>query len=299
MTNVINFNELSAAGYRDLSCYNEEIVLADDLKADGYLIDLSRSNVKILPRGLEASYLDISYTLISELPEDLITNSLIADHTAIYSISLETIRGIDRLVISDTLISELPDETCLDYLDISNTLVSKIPEGMVKRYKLPSGNMVNSLGSLKASGCRLLNTLPNFWSSGTLDISNTLVSELPEGLSRVVGDLILSGSLVTKLPEDLVIEGDLNISNTLIKELPKNLVVKGSIIVRSSALEEIPAGIVIGGDLILSHSAISKLPDNMWIKRGMDITFTRIKSIPQNVRVDGVVNIGYSSVAMG
>lgn len=291
----INFNNISA-GFNNLSYIYEEIVLADDLKVDESFICLLGSNIKSLPRGLEAASINIGCTLISKLPEDLIVGEVIADHTAISSISSETIRGIKRLVISSTLVTELPDETCLDYLDISNTLISNIPEGMVQRYKLPSGNVVNNLGSLRASGCRLLTTLPNFWSSGLLDISNTMISELPEGLSHVVGDLILSGSLVTKLPEDLVVEGDLDISNTLITELPKNLVVKGSIIARSSAIEKIPAGIVIGGDLILSHSAISKLPDNMWVKGGMDITFTRIKSIPQNIRVDGVVNIGYSSV---
>ena len=63
---------------------------------------------------------------------------------------------------------------------------------------------------------------------GWLDLSNTNITELPEGLT-VEGWLDLSSTNITELPEGLTVGGWLDLRNTNIKELPDNLTVNGTL----------------------------------------------------------------------
>lgn len=65
--------------------------------------------------------------------------------------------------------------------------------------------------------------------TGFLDLSNTELKELPNGLKIKAGYLNLMNTKLTKLPKGLEVEGDLRITNTLISEIPKDIKVKGAI----------------------------------------------------------------------
>ena len=63
---------------------------------------------------------------------------------------------------------------------------------------------------------------------GSLDLSNTNITELPDNLT-VGGWLYLSNTNITELPDNLTVGGSLDLSNTNITELPDNLMVDGSV----------------------------------------------------------------------
>jgi len=63
-------------------------------------------------------------------------------------------------------------------------------------------------------------------SKGDLDLSGTPITSLPQGL-RVEGYLDLSGTPITSLPQGLTVGGDLNLGSTKITTLPQGLKVGG------------------------------------------------------------------------
>ena len=69
---------------------------------------------------------------------------------------------------------------------------------------------------------------PRYEVGGNLDLSGTSITTLPEGLS-VGGYLNLSGTPITELPEGLSVGGSLNLSDTQITALPESLSVGGEI----------------------------------------------------------------------
>ena len=63
---------------------------------------------------------------------------------------------------------------------------------------------------------------------GSLDLENTQITALPEGLS-VGGSLDLRGTQITALPEGLSVGGYLDLRGTQITALPEGLSVGGKI----------------------------------------------------------------------
>ena len=70
---------------------------------------------------------------------------------------------------------------------------------------------------------------------GDLNLSWSIISSLPEGL-KVGGDLDLFESKITSLPEGLEVGGDLDLSETNITLLPKGLQVGGKLFIRGCAV---------------------------------------------------------------
>ena len=62
-----------------------------------------------------------------------------------------------------------------------------------------------------------------------LDLSNTYISSLPEGLT-VVGNLSLCNTRVTTLPKQLTVGGNLDLRGTNITVLPQSLKLGGEVI---------------------------------------------------------------------
>ena len=79
-------------------------------------------------------------------------------------------------------------------------------------------------------------------SKGDLDLTNTPITSLPDNL-EVGGGLYLSGTKITSLPDNLEVGGNLDLSGTKITSLPNNL--------------------KVGGYLDLSGTKITSLPDNL------------------------------------
>lgn len=73
-------------------------------------------------------------------------------------------------------------------------------------------------GALTLEQCSELMSI----NGGSLDISNSDVTELPDNLT-VSGWLYINNTKISKLPENLRVSGGIDISETEITELPKSL----------------------------------------------------------------------------
>jgi hypothetical protein len=94
-------------------------------------------------------------------------------------------------------------------------------------------------------------------SKGDLDLSNTPITKLPNGLS-VGGSLNLRNTPITKLPDDLSVDGNLNLFNTQITALPDGLKVRGDLGLSYTPIKALPDGLSVGGDLYLYNNSLAK-----------------------------------------
>jgi hypothetical protein len=94
-------------------------------------------------------------------------------------------------------------------------------------------------------------------SKGDLNLSDTPITSLPQGL-KVGGDLDLSYTPITSLPQGLTIGGDLNLSYTPITSLPQGLTVGGDLYLKKTQITSLPQDLKVGDNLDLSNTPISK-----------------------------------------
>ncbi len=142
--------------------------------------------------------------------------------------------------------------------------------------------------------------------NGNLDLSNTQITSLPDNLSvgrnlnlsntqitslpdnlTIGGDLYLSNTQITSLPDNLSVGRNLNLSNTQITSLPDNLTVEGWLDLRNTQITSLPDNLTIGGDLYLRNTQITSLPDNLSVGGGLYLNNTPITSLPDNLSVGG------------
>ena len=97
---------------------------------------------------------------------------------------------------------------------------------------------------------------------GDLDLSNTPITSLPEGLT-CGGSLYLSNTPITSLPEGLTCGGYLDLSNTPITSLPEGLTCGGDLDLSNTPIKALPEGLTCGGDLYLSNTPITSLPEGL------------------------------------
>ena len=74
-------------------------------------------------------------------------------------------------------------------------------------------------------------------SKGDLDLSDTPITSLPDNL-KVGGYLDLSGTPITSLPDNLKVGGNLDLSGTKITSLPDNLEVGGYLDLRDTPISK-------------------------------------------------------------
>jgi hypothetical protein len=82
---------------------------------------------------------------------------------------------------------------------------------------------------------------------GDLNLSNTPITSLPDGL-RVGGDLYLYGTPITSLPAGLRVGGSLDVDDTSIASLPARLRV-GWFLYLSSTIKSLPSDLQVGGEI--------------------------------------------------
>jgi len=75
-------------------------------------------------------------------------------------------------------------------------------------------------------------------SKGDLNLSSVDITQLPDNLKTVDGNLYLYFSKITKLPDNLTVNGVLNLQSSKIKEIPKNLNVLQDLILRNTPLAD-------------------------------------------------------------
>ena len=92
---------------------------------------------------------------------------------------------------------------------------------------------------------------------GDLDLSDTPITSLPNGLN-VGGNLDLSNTKITSLPNDLQVGGYLYLQDTKITSLPNGLSVGGHLNLSDTKITSLPNDLQVGGNLYLSDTPISK-----------------------------------------
>ena len=103
-------------------------------------------------------------------------------------------------------------------------------------------------------------------SKGDLDLSGTPITSLPQGLT-VGRNLVLYGSKITSLPQNLKVGGYLDLSNTLIVSLPQGLKVGGFLDLYNTKITSLPQDLKVSGDLNLSNTPLSKKYSEEQIKQ--------------------------------
>ena len=189
------------------------------------LLDISDTKIIEIPNDCEFGSLDISYTKITKLRDNLTLDSL----WAIESLLTELPKGLkvkDDLDISGTKITEIPNDCEFGSLDISYTKITKLRDNL---------------------------TLDSLWAI------ESLLTELPKGL-KVKDDLDISGTKITEIPNDCEF-GCLHMKETKIKKLRDNLVID-CLSAMDSSLTELPKNLVVYGGLDIENTIINHLSDD-------------------------------------
>ena len=103
--------------------------------------------------------------------------------------------------------------------------------------------------------------------NGNLYLSGTEITELPDNLT-VGGWLDLSGTEITELPDNLTVGGDLYLSGTKITELPDNLTVGGNLYPSGTKITELPDNLTVGGDILINWDTVTGNPTYKKLKDG-------------------------------
>ena len=189
--------------------------------------------------------------LSDELPDNLVVDdSLMCD---LDSTKLpKGLKVIEMLDISETDITEIPDECEFGSLNISNTKITKLRDNL-------------ELDALIAYDSSL--------------------SVLPKAL-KVKGELNISRTNITEIPDDCEF-GKLLMEDTKINKLRDNLELK-YLNVCGSLLQELPKGLKVEGLLNISHTNITKIPDDCEFD-SLNISYTKITKLRDNLELDCLI----------
>jgi hypothetical protein len=132
--------------------------------------------------------------------------------------------------------------------------------------------------------------LPKSWFDSIEKLK--LIKELenhPDDIKyRYEGDLELSETNITKLPNDLYVVGSLNLWKCQeLTKLPDKLHVGDDLNIEGTNIEEIPNNLYVGGYLSLyGCTQITKLPNDLYVGDYLNIEGTNIEEIPNNLYVE-------------
>ena len=130
---------------------------------------------------------------------------------------------------------------------------------------------------------------------GDLNLSKTQITSLPEGL-KVDGMLNLYKTQITSLPPGLQVGGDLYLFGVPCASLPANLRVGGNLTLDYTLVESIPDGLSVGGTLFLNNTPIKSLPKNLKVGKSLQLSYTTITSLPEGLQVGDELFLYSSSI---
>jgi len=93
---------------------------------------------------------------------------------------------------------------------------------------------------------------------GNLDLSDTPITALPDGLT-VGGWLDLSNTPIASLPDDLTVGGNLHLSDTPITALPDGLTVGGDLYLRGTQITSLPEDLTGGGMVVMNYDVAARV----------------------------------------
>ena len=234
--------------YHNGFLYATSDYLPDNLVIDGGLRCFTGS--KKLPNGLKVKgCLDISITGITEIPDDCEFGSLDMSGTRITKLRDNLV--LDKLRTYNSSLQQLPKGLKVkDILSISNTDITEIPDDC-------------EFDSLYSQDSKLTKLRDNL-TLNYLNVRNSLLTELPKGL-KVNGDLDISNTDIMEIPDDCEFDS-LYMCNTRITRLRDNLILS-DLWVDNSFLEELPKNLVVFNMLKMSNKSITTLPNDCLVNR--------------------------------
>jgi len=137
-----------------------------------------------------------------------------------------------------------------------------------------------------------LPTTPDELNVKNLDLSNTPITSLPQGL-KVGGSLNLWKTKITSLPQGLKVEGFLDLTNTPITSLPQGLQVGGTLnLISCKNLTSLPQGLQVREHLYLRNTLITSLPQDLKVEGSLWIRDTPLaKKLDEEIRA--MLTTGY------
>lgn len=111
------------------------------------------------------------------------------------------------------------------------------------------------------------------------------------------GNIDLSGTGITSLPDNLTVGGWLDLHNTGITSLPDNLTVGGWLDLTGTGIASLPDNLTVGGSLYLSGTGITALPDNLTVGGTLDLHGTAITTLPDNFLVGWSLYLSDAGIA--
>ena len=198
-----------------------------------------------LPKGLKVSaLLDISETDITEMPDDCEFKSLNVNHTKITK--LRDNLELDTLSVYDSSLSVLPKVLKVKgELNISRTNITEIPDDC-------------EFGKLLMEDTKI-NKLRDNLELKYLNVYGSSLQELPKGL-KVEGLLNISHTNITKIPDDCEFDS-LNISYTKITKLRDNLELD-CLIIHDTPLKNLPKNLIIFSFLGMGRNYFTTIPND-------------------------------------
>jgi hypothetical protein len=124
------------------------------------------------------------------------------------------------------------------------------------------------------------------------DEAEKLILQGKEVTKNVVGDLYLTGTPITALPDNLTVQGGLYLTGTPIAALPDNLKVGGGLVLSGTAITALPDNLTVQGYLHLSDTPITALPDNLKVSGNLWINSTPnldTNNLPSSLVVKGEI----------
>jgi len=92
-------------------------------------------------------------------------------------------------------------------------------------------------------------------------------------------------------------KGDLNLSNTPITSLPQGLKVGGNLNLYNTPITSLPQGLTVGGNFIGGGIKITSLPQGLTVGRNLNLYNTPITSLPQGLTVGGDLYLNYTPLS--
>ena len=228
--------------------YNGWLLCVSDELPDNLLVDgdlICYAESTKLPNSLKVNgSLNISDTKITEIPDECEFKSL-----GIWGLKITKLRDnleLDNLRAYRTSLTVLPKGLKVkELLDIADTKITEIPYDC-------------EFGSLDISGTKIIKlrdnlTLDSLWAI------DSLLTELPKGL-KVKDDLDINGTDITEIPDDCEFSC-LSMKGTKIKKLRDNLVID-SLYAMDSSLTELPKNLVVYCGLDIENTNIKHLPND-------------------------------------
>ena len=134
---------------------------------------------------------------------------------------------------------------------------------------------------------------------GDLNLRNAdTINKLPDSIKRITGNLDISKSTISQLPENMVIEGSLTMESMKNFTLPKGLVIKQGLNAENCTNLTFPDDIRISGDLNLNLCTFSRIPDSITELNNLYITSTPTTYIHSNLTIKENFKLGPEAVIL-